>query len=454
MMKYIWKIACTGLLLGVLFSSCKDEEFNIGGYLVNPHSRVIMTDTATVRVSNMIAADSIVTSNKALGFSGIYTDSQIGTVEAQTFIEFSRPAEIESNRYASFDSIVLVLRPNGNYFGDTIKHPSFRISRLINKVEKRENGNLYSTSSVPSDYEHPLADTTLRIKVHKQESFEITLPRSFGEQLFQGILKNEDAYSTDQYLKTFPGLTISAGEESNCVHGLAITDTTCMIRIYYHVSTTHKEDKTMTFKANSANSFYRLTSDRAKLPWYHTKSDPISSQKTGNRGVVMSGIPLYARLEFPHLNEFLLTGQIVTIQKATLYIRPIYHSYDTVPLPPQLNIYSFDPTSNTPLSDAIRPSGNNANSASQTGNLPIDYQNIPWPHFPQYTFDVTDFISSQLGKVGYNKWALSLVVPTDSRETTLRRMVFGDQRYPYGKNDSQTMNNRIKLEITYVIYND
>ncbi len=452
MIKYMWKIACTGLLFfGLLFSSCKNEEFNIGGYLVDPHTRIGMIDTVTIRVSNMIAADSVVTSNKALGFSGIYTDPQIGTVQTQTYVEFSRTTDSESDRYAKFDSVTLVLRPNGNYYGDTVKYASFKISKLINKIEKRDDGYLYSTSRVPVG--NQLADTALRVKVREQKNFEITLPKSFGEWLFQGILRSEDAFNTDNYLKTFPGLSISAGTGSDCVHGLTLTDSTCMIRIYYHVSTTYKEEKTMNFKVNQSNSLYNLDNDRAKLPPYNTKSDPVPSSQTGHKGIVMAGTPLYTRLEFPHLNELLSLGQIVKIQKATLYVRPVYHSYDTVPLPPKLNMYYFDPTSNTPLSSAIRPPGSNTNSGAQTGNLPVNYQYIQRPDFPQYTFDITDFMSSQLGKVGYDKWALSLLISDDSRETTLQRLVFGDQKYWYG-NDSQSQDNRIKVEVTYVIYND
>jgi branched-chain amino acid transport system permease protein len=51
-----------------------------------------------------------------------------------------------------------------------------------------------------------------------------------------------------------------------------------MIRIYYHISSTYREEKIMTFKANPNNSFYHLTNDQAniKIP-YDSKSPPVSS---------------------------------------------------------------------------------------------------------------------------------------------------------------------------------
>ncbi|MDR1197410.1 MAG: DUF4270 domain-containing protein [Prevotellaceae bacterium] len=450
----MWRIACAGLLFwGLLFSSCKDEDFKIGGYLADSHTTVVMVDTVTIRVSSLVAADSVVTSNKAIGFSGIYTDPQIGATQAQIYMEFNRTSNSESDRYATFDSVTFVLRPNGSYYGDTVEHAAFKISKLVNKIEKRDNGYLYSASRVPGSHVQ-LVDTAFKLKVREQKNFEVRLPDSFGKWLFQGILRSEEAFNTDNYLKTFPGLAISAGTGSNCVHGLTITDSTCIVRIHYHVNSTDRTEKKMNFVVNQANSFYNLNNDKAKLPSCNAKSDPIPSSQTGNKGIVMSGsTPMYARLEFPHLNQLSLLGQIVKIQKATLYVRPIRHLYDTVPLPPKLNMYYFDPTSNIILSSAIKLPGSSSTSNTQSGNLPENYQYIQSPNFPQYTFDVTDFMSSQLGKIGYDKWALSLAIPDDSRETTLQRLVFSDQKFWYGS-DSQSENNRIRLEVTCVIYND
>ena len=458
MIKYIWKAACAGMLfLGLLFSSCANEDYSIGGHLVNSHTRLEITDTISIRVSNLVSVDSVVTSGnnsniQGTGFSGIYDDPYVGTFQTQTFIEFSNTTDVENYRYAQFDSVTLVLRPNGNYYGDTVKYAAFKVSKLTERIEKQDNGNLYSTSNMPIGEQ--LADTALKVKVKAMEPVEIKLPRSFGEWLFNGALLKDDAFNSDNYRKTFPGLSISSGTGSNCVHGLNIQDSACMIRIYYHVSTIDKEDKTMTFKASPGNSFYQLNNDKAKLPFYNSKSDPMPSRQTDNMGVIMSGTPMYTRLEFPHLNELLTLGQIVKIKEARLYVRPVSKSFETVPLPSELNLYYFDPTSNTPLSSAITlPSSSSRTPVAQTGNLPKDYQNLWYPEFPQYSFDVTDFISSQLGKSGYNKWALCLLVPESSHGNTIQRLVFGNQDYWY-KSENQSKDNRIKIEITYVVYND
>jgi hypothetical protein len=458
-----WKIACSGMLvLSLFFGSCSSDDFNVGGYLVTSPITAGVLDTVTIRVSNLVASDSVVAlgggfGRGGTGFSGMYIDPQIGAVQAHSYIEFSRTSDRETDRYARFDSVTLVLRPNGNYYGDTLKRASFKVARLLKSIERSDEGYLFSTDTVPTDV--PFSEKRAKIKVKdiQNNEFEIRLDDDFGKELFQGVLSDNDDFKGEQYQKVFPGLSVGAGAGSDCVLGLNLQDTACMVRIYYHVNVTHKEEKTMTFKANPHNSFYNMTGDRSKLrdPFINAKSDPVPSAKTDNKGYITSGYsPMYVRLEFPYLNEILWLGQIVKIQKATLYVRPVRNTFDTIPLPPKLNIYYFDPTSNTVLSDAIRPpSMGGSNTGPQQGNLPENYQDIQSPDFPQYVFDVTDFIASQLGQVGYNKWALSLAIPTDARENTLQRLVFGDQQYEY-KNESQSRTNRIKLEITYEVYND
>jgi len=271
-----------------------------------------------------------------------------------------------------------------------------------------------------------------------------------------GIVRDEEDYRAINFRNTFSGLAIEAGADSDCVFGFFVNDTACMVRIYYHVSSTSRQERTMTFSANQFNSFYSMTHDMAKLTDipapFDTKSAPAPTSLTDNMGIVTAGnSPIFARLEFPYLNELLLLGQIVKIQSAILYIRPVHRSFDTIPLPPRLNLFQFDPTSNSPIGSALTTGG--SNPGAQFGNLPENYHRIESPNFPQYRFDVTGFISNQLGRTGHEKWALSLLVPNDTRENTIQRLVFGDQNFWF-RSENQSRENRIKIEIKYTIYND
>jgi hypothetical protein len=107
------------------------------------------------------------------------------------------------------------------------------------------------------------------------------------------------------------------------------------------------------------------------------------------------------------------------------------------------------------LSSAIRPpaQGGASSNLPQHGNLPENYQDMPPMVLPQYMFDITDFIADQIGKSGHNKWALSLLIPATSRENTIQKLVFGDQRFG-NRSENQNKDNRLRLEITYATYND
>ena len=466
MIKYVFRISGSVLLSWLMLNSCNNEDFELGGYLVSTRMTMGMLDTVSIKISNLMSADSVVTFNREVGYTGSHYDPFVGNIQTKTFIQFRLPrTEIaENGGNARFDSIVLVLKPNGSYYGDTTIHAAFRVYSLARQIETLDNGNLYSTSTVP--IADMLADTSMRVRVKNLEDneIEIKLPYSFGERLFQGLLRDEDGYQPNNFLRTFPGLAIGAGESSDCIHGFMLSDTTCMIRLYYNVTSTFREESIIELIANHENSFYSMTNDRIKLPFYNAKSDPVPTSETENMGIIMSGSPMYVRLEFPYLNDLLWLGQIVKIHRAILYVRPIFKSFDVVPLPPRLTLFPFDPTSNLPLGAAISvPSQGNAALGTQYGNLPEHYQNISSPEFPQYTFDITSFISQQLGRDGFAKWALSLGIPLENNEvlfasgvfseTTIQRLVIGDQNFWY-KTENQSKDNRIKLEITYLVYND
>ena len=452
----MWKIACAGLLFaGLLFSSCKNDNFNMGGILFDPSVKVAMTDTFTVKLS-ILAIDSVRTSfnahQKGVGFAGYYNDPEIGKLYAQSYIEFSRTYDAESNKYAFMDSAMLVFYPSGNYYGDTLKNASFKISLLEREIEMGDDGLRYSTSSVPVG--DMLTDATFRMRPNrknKDDAIEIRLPNSFGEMLFKGIRDSEDYLDSENFLQTFPGLSISAGSNSSCVYGFGVNDTSCLIRIYYSVSSTIKEQKTMEFKPNQSKLFYSFLSEKLPdLADIVSRDDPKPSSETRNMGVIMSGTPIYTRIEIPYLNNLLYLGEIVIIREATLFIRPVFNTYETVPLPPRLNLFYYDPVNYFDKGSALSERVSSGGSQTLTGNLPANWR---YQLTPYYSFNITDYIASQLGKWGYNKRDLNVAIPQDEEATTIQRLVFGNQHYKYPGNIPDIAN-QVQLRIVYLTYND
>jgi hypothetical protein len=432
--------------------SCHNDDFGIGGYLMEPRMQVFMVDTPTVKVYN-IAMDSVITSNKGVAFAGRYNDPQIGRFTARTFVEFQKTQDTEADQGAMYDSVTLVLKPTGNYYGDTLKPVSFNIYELTAPIEMGEDGYMYSTSTMPEGATGELlADSVFNINVGAKEPIEIKLPDRLGMMLFDGIL-NQEPYMDDNenFVEAFPGISITAGHEGNCVYGFGVNDTSsCMIRIYYHVSSTFRTDKQMTFRPNTSKQFNSLQNE--KLPGLPSASEdgPIPSVKTYQKGFLMSGTPLSVRIEFPYLNNFLNLSEVFKIKQAILIVRPVYDTYDTVPLPAELNLYGHHPISNDLAAisqglSANQPLTSGSGNTEQilTGNLSM--------HYPNYEFDITNFVTSQLGKAGYDKRDLRLVLPESLENTSLQRLVFGDQQFWY-KSEGQSRDNQIQLKVTYVTY--
>ncbi len=444
----MYKIAGIALLISLLVGSCKNDDFSIGSYLSDPHTRSIYIDTVSVKLYTMLMGDSVVTSNRGVIFSGYYNDPEIGKFSSRAYLEFDRTFDTETDKYAVYDSTTLILAPNGSYYGDTTKLASFKVSLLTEEIEPyrtTNKGYLYSTSSLSTG--NDIANTTAKVRVGKKENVEIRLDDNFGLNLFNGIYKEETAMNTANFNKTFPGVALEGGAGSGAVHGFVASDTSCFIRVYYHISQGTKVKKTFTFPLNPINQFDQYTIDR--LPQFpaSSKDDPVPSEQTGHKAVIQSGTTLYTRIEFPHLNNLIALGEIVVIQKAVLVVRPLRNSYDTVPLPMTLNMYEQDPTKNM-LSDYIMK---DSRGYSLTGNLPSNYR---YYDNPSYQFDITSFIQTQMGATGYSKWAINLVTPLEQTTSflTLERLVFGDQKY-FHRSELQSKAYRIELQITCSIYN-
>jgi hypothetical protein len=448
-----WKAACAGAFLTLCWLTSCDRNSSLGNYLVEPHTRTVKVDTFSVQLS-VLAKDSIATSGKGVLFVGEYKDPMVGMSLAQSYIEFTKTTDSESNEYPRFDSVTLVLRPTGNYYGDTLVYPAVEIWRLDKPIEMGDDNMRYSTSKASYTENLPI-QRRFNMKGPAQREVAIRLPNAFGEELFWGILKNEEKMNADNYLKTFPGIAIVPAAGNSCIYAYSVTDSTCQIRLHYRISESGDlTDKVMTFKANPAKQFNHLeTALLPNLP-VGSKADPVSTSNTRNMGFILSGgSGLYTRLDFPGLDHLQTLGEIVVIENAKLIVRPVHHSYDTVPLPAELNLYQHNPVNDARGSELQHLAAGSSQLTTMTGDLNAAGKNKNVHEDCYYDFTITDFIASQIGAFDYGKMALSIDIPTSRESDSFQRLVFGDRNFFY-KTETQSRENRIMLEITYSIYNE
>jgi hypothetical protein len=426
----------------------------LGNYLVESHTRTVKVDTFSVKLS-VLAKDSIVTSGKGVLFVGEYDDPAVGKSQAQGYVEFIRTSDNENNEYPRFDSVTLVLRTTGNYYGDTLVYPNVEIWRLDKPIEMGDDNMRYSTSTASLRDNLPI-QRRFKMKGPAQQEVEIRLANAFGEELFWGILKNREEMNADNYLKTFPGIAVVPAAGNSCIYAYSVTDSTCQIRLHYRISESGDlTNKVMTFKANPAKQFNHLkTTLLPDLP-VGSKSDPVSTSNTRNMGFILSGgSALYTRLDFPGLEHLQMLGEIVVVENAKLIVRPIHHSYDTVPLPSELNLYQHNPVNDERGAELQHLAAGSTQLTTMTGNLNGEGKNQNMHELCYYDFTVTDFVASQVAATSeYGKIALSIDIPTSKGSSTFQRLVFGDQDFFY-KTEAQSRENQIMLEITYSIYNE
>eukprot|EP00456_Euglypha_rotunda_P041733 TRINITY_DN32459_c0_g1_i1.p2 TRINITY_DN32459_c0_g1~~TRINITY_DN32459_c0_g1_i1.p2 ORF type:complete len:122 (-),score=22.57 TRINITY_DN32459_c0_g1_i1:11-376(-) len=83
---------------------------------------------------------------------GGYTDAVFGRIDAASYFEVVPPtftANVDSLENTTYDSIALLLKPNGGYTGDTSQPLRIRVERLAQSIAPYDNNLsiLYNTDA-------------------------------------------------------------------------------------------------------------------------------------------------------------------------------------------------------------------------------------------------------------------------------------------------------------------
>ena len=166
----------------------------------------------------------------------------------------------------------------------------------------------------------------------------------------------------------------------------------------------------------------------------------IESEDCDHLAFASGMLGIYTKIGFPYLNNLrsiadhcsAANAQLVIYPKAGTYCRPNYSG-----LPPTLNLYVSDENNISTGGAIISSDGQSLQSGSLT------YDEMMFPENTCYTYDVTDFINGQFGKIGINKNFLQMIDPDYGY--TINELVLGD-RFSEGYN--------IKLVIELATYNE
>ncbi|MBS1562877.1 MAG: hypothetical protein JST39_00755, partial [Bacteroidetes bacterium] len=379
---------------------------------------------------------------------GIAQDPYFGKTTATSFLSMapSTSAIPDVLFNAAYDSIVVLMKGNKTWYGDTTTVPTFKFRQLTQEIALPDaQYAFYNSSSFPFN-PTPLGSRTMNIRPSNGDSVKIKLDDSngFGANLFGMIRRKSDTLKNNTtFSRVFKGFQLSA-ENANVIYGFKDSIT---LRLYYHQTDNFYENKSFDFTLNNNNfQWNNIAYDRSGTPLTQLSaaSREVSSTKTNNIGYMQSASGVYLKITFPYLRSLLGRSDYIKIISAQLTLKPIPGSYGyngRFRMPPQLVASTTDAVN--------EPGGNLTSNASgttttETGNLFIDYQNYS---NTAYTYDVTSYLIAQLALTNnYQGNGLLMIPPSGSRNSNLDRLVIGDSKYP-------DVNARVGLKIYYVSVN-
>lgn len=421
----IWVIAAAGFSAG-----CSDQYTGLGNRWTEINSRVIVIDTCTVELSTA-RMDSIATSGGNVIYAGIRNSEYWGRTSLSTYLTFKTTGDFKESstpEYAReylFDSLTLYLIPDGSFCGDTLKEMTLTAYHLTEEVELNDDSELYA-HSVFGHEESPSSRLTFMPKPLRGRAIEMRLDDKTGKELLDKIVSSDAEVEDDENFKEwFKGLLVGAEGPGGSILGFSSSDTLSMMKLYYRYRDYAEPVKdTLTFKIDTTYMFTHVDSDLTgtEIAGLGDATEILDSHETGNKAFVSGTLGVYTRIGFPYLNDLRSISDHCKAASAILTVYPLAGSYcksNYSFMPESLNLYVSD-ENNISTGGAIADSDG---ETLQTGSL--SYDEMMFPESTYYTYDITEFINSQLGKIGINKNFLQMIDP--SYGYTINDLVIGDQ---------------------------
>lgn len=427
----------------VLLASCKKVDVNFGSqYLDNNQTGIVRLDTVKPLLSTVFV-DSFVTAASGAALLGNYTDAYMGKVSASAYFELGPPSGVTINQNDQFDSLILVIKPNKTYYGDTTAPVPLSVYQLSENIVLRGNAtNLYNTSSFARQ-STPLGQASFVVRPNATDTVSIRLSNTLGNSLFT-MLRNNDVniQNSTNFINYFKGLYLSTGNGAKMVFG--IKDTIEMRVCYHVVPSTTLDTRTAVFTlVNNTHQFNSISIDRSGTALgnagFGRTNRQVFSTATGNMAFSQYITGSMAKISFPSLRDLRLLPNFSRILSAQLIVRPVKGSYTSGydSLPAQMRLAATDINNQIGGNLTITINGT---QVTQTGNLVID----ELANTTNYSFDVTAYLQNLITigdeSARYNN-GLLLLPPPPQYTTTFNRLVM---------NDATLKQNQLQLIIYYL----
>ncbi|MBW8684106.1 DUF4270 family protein [Chitinophaga rhizophila] len=436
------KVACKYLVCALLITgaaACEKEGFLYEGITDQSGTEYLVTDTITMNMSTAYL-DSVPTSNMGVALVGTTNDPYFGKITASSFWQVRSYSGSAIPSRAIYDSIILLIRPNKQHYGDTALTQDISVYRVTEEIKRPGNSAfLYSYSNFATD-PTPLGSLSMTFRPHRDSIYRIKINDELGREFFDLANKNSTTITNQQqFLQYFKGLALKPGPNSQLISSLRADDSLCL-RLFFHTTPGEIKQETRDFAVyNPALQFNHVDVERpAGSPLVNIGPGKklLPSTAAGNRLYVQPLTNLVGRIDFPYLRTFNLLSKFSKIMRATLTVRPEKATYK----------YPYLLPANLPLGEI-----NNANVIVDTVRSPltggVQYGNLITDFIyntgTEYTYDITNYCIAQLNATDNAYRGLALLPPRTTGLTTFERTVLGDSR---------NSSNRITIQIYYLRY--
>lgn len=409
----------TGLTIS--FASCQSGDEITA--LVQPNQDDVtaqFTDSNTVVISTMVM-DSMMTGSTSRLLVGRYTDPVFGKMYSIPFFQFGYPTNgISIPETAVYDSLIVSLKYDGYYYGDTTKAVNVTVHELTKDLTLNDDGTsvaaVYNTTTTPYNptpigrkrfYPSPYPSAKAA-DAEKRPDVKIRLSDTMGKTIFQ-MVRESKLTNSEEWINYLKGLTIiPASTDNSSVVGFNYLSGNTSIQLHYHIPNEgegFKEDSTV-FGYTTSQYIARYNSfkpDRKgtileKLP--KTYRSVLPSSQADNLSFVQAGAGIMTRIDLPGIREFKY-GNNNFVNSATLIIEPLRSTITPLyPAPPNVRLYLCDENN-----DYVLESGSPITGAA---NADFELINDVVGNRQYYAIDVTNYVKTILASSSMKNYGLLL----------------------------------------------
>lgn len=426
------------MLSGVILSLCLDlrmceedlESFKLGEEFIESQTDITLIDTFSVSLSTVIL-DEVETSGREKMLIGNYNDNYLGKVASRSYFQIGIPVSIDIDQDDRYDSLNLILKYNGSFWGDTTRNQKINVYQLSENIDFNEENILTNRSNFNYN-PNPIGTITyIPRPIGGDDNLLIKINDDIGLDLFNKLKDGADEIDdNDRFVDYFHGLALIADDAyEGVVIGFDATSSEAKLVLYttrsveYEIEEIEHEfgmyDSTKQFNQIiydlSSTQLGSLTEQRHELP----------SANTNGLGFLQVGIGLLIRIDFPSLSNILMFEQ-GTMVKAELDL--FSERTDDYPdISSSVYLYKSNIT-NSPQSLVA------SSSKTKTGE--------PYEEEIIYSFDVTDYLNNELNDSHFDTETAGLLLSSLSTTigSTLERLII-DNNSP-----------KTKLKIYYLTY--